>query len=55
MVNFENGQAPYVNEDNLNLMQKIDVGTVTIPANNTITNGYEVTLPLYYQVRQQFA
>ena len=52
MVNFENGQAPYVNDDNLNLMQKIDTGTVTISANTTITNNYEVTLPLKYQVRK---
>lgn len=36
--------------DNLNLMQKIDIGTVTIAKNTTITNGYQVTLPVQYQV-----
>ena len=36
--------------DNLNLMQKIDIGTVTIAKNTTITNGYQVTLPIQYQV-----
>ncbi len=29
MVNYKNGQAPYLNEYNLNLMQKIDTDTVT--------------------------
>lgn len=37
------------------LLKNVEIGTVTIPANTTITNGYEVTLPVQYQVRQQFA
>lgn len=41
--------------DNLNLMQKIDIGTVTIASGTTISNGYQVTLPVQYQVRQQLA
>lgn len=32
------------------LLKRVDVSTVTIPANTTITNGYEITLPIQYQV-----
>ena len=35
------------------LLKRVDVGTVTIAKNTTISNGYEVTLPVQYQVRQQ--
>lgn len=37
------------------LLKNVEIGTVTIAKNTTITNGYEVTLPVQYQVRQQFA
>lgn len=37
-------------QENLEVAKNIDIGTVTIAANTTITNGYEVTLPIQYQV-----
>ncbi|MCI8396148.1 MAG: hypothetical protein HFJ52_00090 [Clostridia bacterium] len=40
---------------NLNLMQQIDTKSLTIPKNTTLTNNYEVILPLKYQIRKQFA
>ena len=36
--------------ENLNLAQQIDTGTVTIASGTTITNGYEVALPVTYEV-----
>ena len=43
------GTTP-LSADNLNLAQQIDTGTVTIASGTTITNGYEVTLPVTYEV-----
>ena len=47
-----NENTIYVTEQEFDIANQIDIGTVTIAANTTISNGYEVTLPLYYQVRQ---
>lgn len=43
------GNTPLCAE-NLNLAQQIDVGQVTITEGTTITNGYELTLPVTYEV-----
>lgn len=44
------GDTP-LSSHNLNLMQKIDTASTTLAKNTVITNNYEVTLPLQYQVR----
>lgn len=50
-----NENTIYVTEQEFDIANQIDIGTVTIAAGTTISNGYEVTLPVQYQVRQQFA
>lgn len=50
MIDFKNNEEPYVNDENLNLMQEIKIDKVTIASGTTIKNGYSVTLPLKYQV-----
>lgn len=46
-----NENTIYVTEQEFDIANQINVGTVTVAKNTTITNGYQVTLPVYYQVR----
>lgn len=45
-----NENTIYVTEQEFDIANQIEIGTVTIPTNTTITNGYQVTLPIQYQV-----
>lgn len=40
----------YITEKEAEIMNTISTGTVTIASGTTITNGYEVTLPIKYEV-----
>lgn len=52
---FDINTALNANWDKVDKHANVSVASVTIAANTTISNGYEVTLPVQYQVRQQFA
>lgn len=54
MVNFVNGQAPFLNDEILNLIQQIDTDAITLVSGTTITNDYEIVFNKKYQVRKQF-
>lgn len=56
-IHFVNGQAPYISDVNLNGIQdnmevavSEQVAFVKIQSGTTITNNYEITLPLNYKV-----
>lgn len=52
MIDYKNlpDKTTPLHKSNLNLMQQISIASVTIASGTTITNGYEVTLPIKYQV-----
>lgn len=45
------GETP-LSAHNLNLMQNIDIASITLVKNTEIINNFEVILPIQYQVRK---
>ena len=51
-VNYVNGQAPYINEDNLNKMQdNAELKKYNLTPESELADNSQITVPAYYRVR----
>lgn len=50
-VNYVNGQAPYINQDNLNKMQdNAELKKYTYTLQSALADNSQLTVPAYYRV-----
>lgn len=51
-VNFVNGQAPYINEDNLiKIQNNAELNKYNVTLESELADNSQLTVPAYYRVR----